>query len=261
MQRIESTLITPIYAKTNENTPPPQDPVYYLLASNNLYLCRNHTYYHSCVPAPQWPTELEPHATSLVPNFPSIPQDQFEQICGFFAYMSDQCSAEAIALLAWDKIEGEVRTIVPLQVSAVGGGSSGTGFPIGVKYQFPQDLPKHWTVFCDIHSHCEMAAYASQTDVDDEDNFSGLHLVVGRLHREPPDFHVEAVVDGTRFPFQWNSVVAGYEHRDTFPGEWLDQIVVTNYATFRGFDFEAEEHKRDVILVPQTTNANDPGPT
>ena len=103
-------------------------------------------------------------------------------------------------------------------------GSWGATYPIGVKYRFPQDLPKHWTVFCDIHSHCEMGAYASQTDIDDEDNFTGLHIVVGRLHQEPPEFHVEGVVDGTRFPVEWDDVVAGYQHRRVFPAEWLDQV-------------------------------------
>ena len=89
-----------------------------------------------------------------------------------------------------------------------------------------------------------MGAYASQTDIDDEDSLTGLHIVVGRLHQEPPEFHVEGVVDGTRFPFEWDDVVTGYQQRATFPAEWLDQVAVTNYATFRDFDFDAEERKR-----------------
>lgn len=241
MQRDDLPLITPIYIKKSMAMRSPTDPVYYLLTSNCLYLCRNHPYYRSCVPAPRWPTELVPHAASFAPKFPPIPQDQFERICGFFGHMSEEHRAEAIVLLAWDSIDQMVRTIVPQQVSAVSAGSRGLAYPIGVKYRFPQNLPKHWTVFSDIHSHCTMAAYASQTDIDDEDNFTGLHIVVGRLHQEPPEFHVEGVVDGTRFPLQWESVVSGYECRDAFPKEWMDQIVVTNYATFCDFDFDGED--------------------
>jgi hypothetical protein len=241
MTRIDASLITPIYAKQSEDMPRPKDPVYYLLAADNLYLCRNHPQYTSCVPAPQWPTELASHVTSLVPNYPRIPRDQLEQICGFFGYLSDEWSAEAIALLAWDEHQRQVRTIVPRQVAAVSQGKWGPTCPIGVKYEIPRDLPSHWSVFCDIHSHCDMAAFASQTDIDDEDSRTGLHVVVGRLHREPPEFHVEAVVDGTRFLLDWQAVSDGYRSRTVFPRKWLEQVVVTNYATFRDFAFDEED--------------------
>ncbi|MEQ9379881.1 MAG: hypothetical protein RJP95_03405, partial [Pirellulales bacterium] len=221
MKRLDASLITPVYVKQQENAPLPEDPVYYLLTSDNLYLCRNHPLYRSCVPAPLWPTELCPHATSLAPRFPLVPQHEFERICGFLGHVSDDRGAEAIALLAWDNVEGVVRTIVPRQVSAVGNGGWGTTYPIGVKYECPRDLPPHWTLFCDVHSHCELSAYASQTDIDDEENFTGLHIVVGRMHQEPPDFHVEAAVDGARFSFKISDVVAAYEGRASFPSEWL----------------------------------------
>ena len=259
MQRIDTSLITPIYVKQDKNMPPPEDPIYYLLARDNLYLCRNHPHYQSCVPAPQWPTELAPHAASFVSDYPLIPRDQFERICGFFGHMSEEYGAEAIALLAWDPVDREVHTIVPPQVSAVSPGSRGASYPIGVKYRLPPDLPSCWSIFCDIHSHCEMGAYASQTDIEDEDNFTGLHIVVGRLHQEPPEFHVEGVVDGTRFPSMWDDVVTGYQHRDTFPAAWVDQVAVTNYTTFRNFDFDTEVRKWAAGTAPQADDTNHPG--
>ncbi len=227
MQRDDLPLITPIYIKKSMAMRPPTDPVYYLLTSNCLYLCRNHPHYQSCVPAPRWPTELAPHAASLAARFPPIPQDQFERICGFFGHMSEEHRAEAIVLLAWDSIDQMVRTIVPQQVSAVSGGNWGRGYPIGVKYRFPQNLPKHWTVFSDIHSHCTMAAYASQTDQHDEEHSPGLHVVVGHIQREPPQVHVEAVVDGARFRLPASTVLADYGGRRTdFPAEWLERVSV-----------------------------------
>jgi hypothetical protein len=174
--------------------------------------------------------------------------------------MSDEYCAEAIALMAWDQNDRQVRTIVPLQVSAVSQGTWGSAYPIGVKYRFPRDLPRHWTVFCDLHSHCEMGAYASQTDINDEDNLTGLHIVVGRVHQEPPEFHVEGVVDGKRFPFEWHDVVSGYQQRADFPAEWLDQVAVTNYRTFRDFDFDAEERKRATGPGLDLAQTTDPGP-
>ncbi len=245
MTRIDERLITPIYVKQSDNMPRPKDPVYYLLTADNLYLCRNHTQYQSCVPAPRWPTELAPHVTSLIPSYPQIPRTQLEQICGFFGYMTDRWNAEAIALLAWDETVCEVRTVIPRQVAAVSQATMGPKSPVGVKYETPRDLPKNWSVFCDIHSHCELAAYASQTDVRDEDCLTGLHMVVGRLHEEPPDFHVEAVVDGTRFRLDWNHVSEGYLHRTMFPRQWLRQVVVMDYPAFCDFEFDLHDQKRD----------------
>jgi hypothetical protein len=99
-----------------------------------------------------------------------------------------------------------------------------------------------------------MGAYASWTDIDDEDNFTGLHIVVGRLHQEPPEFHVEGVADGTRFPFEIDDVADGYERRANFPAKWLNQIVITNYKTFRDFDFDAEERKRAAKKTKKLTH-------
>ncbi|MGB6045627.1 MAG: hypothetical protein WBF93_20905 [Pirellulales bacterium] len=240
MQRIDQSLITPIFVKESDDMPWPEHRVFYLLTGDNIYICRNDRYFRSCVPARLWPTELARHVASLVPKYPLIPQEMIERICGFFGHMSDLHGAEAIVLLAWDNGHQQVRTIVPEQVAAVSQGSWGTPHPIGVKYKFPHDLPRDWDVFCDIHSHCEMAAYASHTDVEDEDTLNGLHIVVGRLHQEPPEFHAEAVVDGTRFAIAPPKVIAGYQERSSFPSEWLEQATVTNLKKYRDFSFESD---------------------
>jgi hypothetical protein len=235
------SLLTPIFIKTEDDMPWPDEPVFYLLTRDNLYLCRNHPYFRSCVPAPRFPTELAEHATSLHARFPAIPRAALERICSFFGYMSDHFGAEAIVLLAWDASQQRVSTIVPRQVATVRR-SHWRADPIGVKYEMPTHLSDDVTIFCDIHSHCEIAAYASATDIHDEQSFAGLHIVVGRLHQEPPDFHAEAVVDGTRFSIPLRSVCEGYHQRSsTFPETWLRRIEVVDQATYTKLQFESED--------------------
>ena len=52
-------LVTPIYLKTRSQTPwPEKEKMFYLLAANGLFMCRNHQFFQSCVPAGSGPGEL-----------------------------------------------------------------------------------------------------------------------------------------------------------------------------------------------------------
>jgi hypothetical protein len=56
-------------------------------------------------------------------------------------------------------------------------------------------------------------------------------VVVGRIRREPPEFHVEAVVDGARFRLPAREVVGHYQHRrNRVPHEWLERVTVQAWS-------------------------------
>ena len=56
---------------------------------------------------------------------------------------------------------------------------------------------------------------------------TGMHVVVGRIFGEPPEFHCEFVVDGARFPVGLSEVVERYERRrDDVPPQWIDRVEV-----------------------------------
>jgi hypothetical protein len=120
-----------------------------------------------------------------------------------------------------------VRLVVPKQTATISPGYNGTPYPIGLHYAPPTDLPVDWVPFGDIHSHVEYSAYASATDKADETHAAGLHVVVGRISQEPPDIHVEAVVDGTRFELDASRVIEDYRCRRTnVPRKWIDRVSV-----------------------------------
>ena len=74
----------------------------------------------------------------------------------------------------------------------------------------------------------------------------GLHVVAGRMHRDPPDWHVEYVVDGTRLPRAPESVLdlEGYAGR-TVPAEpkWLDRLQVLTAAEYAQQRTWNQDHK------------------
>ena len=58
--------MTPVYLKVSEDMPwPKKEKVFYLLSRDGLFLCRNHEFFSSSVPAPKAPSELAGHERQL----------------------------------------------------------------------------------------------------------------------------------------------------------------------------------------------------
>jgi hypothetical protein len=206
---------------------PAAQSTFYVLAQNGLFLCRDHRFFRSCTKMAGWPSELGEQTPFLTPRFPRLPQRLFEQIVGFFARVAEQHGCEAGVLLYWNRRRSNVELVVPPQVATVTTGWKGQVHPIGLHYGIPPQLDDERFLFGDVHCHVQGFAFASGTDVHDEMHSPGLHIVVGQIHREPPDLHVEAVVDGTRFELEPEAVIEGYQKRDPeVPEEWLERVRV-----------------------------------
>jgi hypothetical protein len=229
------------------------------MTSSGLFLCRNHRFFTSSVPVDHWPAELASHAPFLRLRYPRLPQPMFERIIGFFAVIGETFGAEAAALLAWNEPERRVEVIVPKQRSFVSSGWSGRCYPLSVEYEVPP-LPDGWIWIGDAHSHADEAAYASAQDEKDEHHRPGLHIVVGRICDEPPEFHIEATVDGTRFRIKkLETVVEGYERRRIaeVPTEWINNVEVRRWTSHHGSVkiHPAEEIPNDITNPPSQTPA------
>ena len=233
MNTENSSLSTPIYLKTSEHWSwPEHESLFYLLTRDGLFLCRDHAHFRACVRAPEWPDELAPHQPSLELRYPKLPQELIEQIVGFFGIIAKRAGAEAAVLLAWDSQEKQIRAIAPPQVSLVSRGWTGAVFPISVHYETPP-LPPGWTWIGDVHCHVEGDAYASLTDQQDEAHRPGMHIVVGRISEEPPQFHIEVTVDRQRFRVADTRLIfEGYQQRrpDLVPSSWVDKVTVKPWA-------------------------------
>jgi hypothetical protein len=226
MPRVDDSLTTPVHVKTHEEGAWPRDRVFFMLASNGLFLCRNNEFFQSCVPARNFPRELRQQRSFFRSRYPRVPQSILEHVVGFFAAVG-LLGAEAIVLLVWDRRYRRMRVVVPRQIATVGRAHGGGLYPIGVSYEIPADLGPHLTLIGDIHSHVDASAWASFTDCDDESFRAGLHVIIGRIGREPPEVCAEAVVDGQRFELPWSHVFAGYRRRRMrIPRSWKRKVEV-----------------------------------
>ena len=228
------TLLTPVLIKTSETMPWPDDQgVFHLVTGDGLYVCRNHEFFVSSVPTDLWPAELPGHAPFLHLRYPRLPQRLFEQIVGFFSLIGDAYGAEAAVLLAWNREQKQVEAIVPWQRSLVSSGWSGKAYPISVEYDMPI-LPAACCWIADLHSHVEEGSHSSSIDERDERHRPGIHLIVGRISQEPPEFSITAVVDGLRFRVRHlESVVEGYDRRraDEVPADWIGKVSVWRWGS------------------------------
>jgi hypothetical protein len=227
-------LHTPILVKVEADTPLPADaPVFHLLTRDGLFRCRNHPFFQSSVRVEQFPSELAAHQPFLRMKYPKLPRKLVEQVVGFFAIVGRRFSSEAAVLLAWDKTAETVVPIVPEQIGIVGRGWYGNPFPMELKYEIPP-LSPNLVLIGDMHSHVDGPAYASSMDKDDEEYRAGLHIVVGRIGYEPPEFHCEVTVDGARFALSdLSTIIAGYQRRREreVPPEWLDRLTVKSWSS------------------------------
>lgn len=231
MKSLDPQLITPIYVKLSPDDPLPPDTACHLLTGDGLFLCRNDRFFQSAIRADRPPSELAPQKETLNISFPRLTRELVEMAVGFHDWAFRTRGAESILLLAWNDHKQQVELIAPEQVATSYVNAAMQIWAENVRYTFPYPLADGLFVYGDIHSHCEMAAYSSFTDQTDEAQFNGLHIVVGRLNREPPEWHAEASVDGKRFHVAPDWVMEDYVVRSKqFPASWKGRHQVDYYG-------------------------------
>ena len=232
MKHPDPALAMPLYVKTAQDMPwPAEESCFHLLTRDGLFICRNNRFFSSAVPAASLPASLATQHLFCRIRYPKLPRRQFELIVGFFSRVAQLHQAEACVLLAWDERAERYRLIVPKQRATVGWSwYDNARYPIGLHYTIDTDLPAHCPIVASVHSHVDEAAFTSGIDAADERHRAGLHVIVGRISREPPEVRIEAVVDGTRFRLEMPMVIEGYRRRRIrVPEHWMKQVQVELY--------------------------------
>jgi hypothetical protein len=216
-----------MYLKTSEQMPRPTDPEFFWLTRDGPFFCRNHAFFQSDVPARRPPRALALHSPACQVHYPKLSVGALEYIIGFFDKVYQRHFSESVVLLLWNLERQRYKLWVPDQEATVWESYSGVRSPVDVRYNLPVPLPVGHLLVGDIHCHGDMGAYASFTDRRDERYRDGVHAIVGRIDRDPPDFHLELAVDGYRFPLKFEQIFRGYHRRRRhIPEQWMSQVKI-----------------------------------
>jgi hypothetical protein len=217
----------PVYLKTDADMSRPADPEFYWVTRAGPFLCRNHPFFTSDVPAAGPVRTLASHEPHCQVRYPRLGTVDLEDIVGFFDHVYRLHGSESAVLLFWDLAQQRYVIHVPDQEATVWESSAGIRSPLDVRYALPVPPPAGHLLVGDIHCHGNLGAFASATDRQDERYRDGVHVVIGHIECEPPEFHVEFAVDGARFSVMFDQVFAGYRRRrQLIPRKWLQRVRV-----------------------------------
>ena len=131
-------------------------------------------------------------------NMPRIPKVIVNKLDEFFRLVHAQHGTESIVILTFDPTVGGEQgwgVLVPEQ----------TNTSVHCKYDADSivDLkPDHVIIVGSVHSHPEMAAYASGTDHEDQADFDGVHITYGWQKTKnggATEYHAEMQMNGTAY--------------------------------------------------------------
>jgi hypothetical protein len=145
-------------------------------------------------------------------GLPKVRADQMARVVGFFRSIYRAQRTEALVLLLW---AGEgFELFVPDQKVSLASVSHTLD---------AARLPAGSRVVGSIHSHGAFGPGASAIDEDDEAEFDGLHVIVGRFDRRP-SYSAAIAVDGRRFAVPVTDVLERPRRLVEPPEEWCQRV-------------------------------------
>lgn len=174
-------------------------------------------------------------------QLPSIPMHLVKKIDYFFHTIEEKYHSESIVVLTYDPTftdtdhpEDGWGCLAPKQENTAG----------DCKYNpttIAEMKPEHVIVVGSAHSHPNMSAFASHTDVGDQMDWDGIHITYGWKGKGPTEYHIELQISNKRFNFDPSQVFEDFE-TETFD---VDDMVAnvskkaptpttTTYGGYRG---------------------------
>lgn len=142
-------------------------------------------------------------------SMPAIPRVMIEKLDEFFRTVDAAHGTEAIVLLTFDTTKEDSSgwgILVPDQQNTA---AHCNYDPLSVV----ESKPDHVLIVGSVHSHPQMAAYASGTDHKDQADFDGLHITFGwqdTVNNGATQYHIEMQMSGSTYTLRAKDVFEPY---------------------------------------------------
>ena len=120
---------------------------------------------------------------------PKIPHDVWEETLAFFKWVFDTYKSEAQVRMYVNQQRNTWASWAFPQEARYG---LSTKEVEGEEFNIQREMfPRRdgWLYFATAHHHCDISAFQSTTDEDNEKNQDGIHLTVGHMDRSHYDLH------------------------------------------------------------------------
>lgn len=156
--------------------------------------------------------------TTFYHNGMKLPAELIAEVVDWFRRIYRRDHSEAEVLLTYNpKADPPLRAFIPPQRC--------TGASVSSAFD-PGHLARGWQLVGSIHSHCMMGAFHSGTDTADASEFDGLHITVGHVLDENPEFAVMFMVNNKRWDYKIESItdlsLIGQREAPT----WWDRYII-----------------------------------
>jgi len=168
-----------------------QDTIYYVVTADGVFIRKRNPLY-DCLHEAELPKCLGSAKESLILKAKPVPRRVLNEIIAFLAEVCVKYDAEGVAMLYYHPEKKEWAYIIPEQETTEKG--------LHVEYKMP-DTPEGFVLFGSVHSHAGSSAFQSGTDHNDECNFEGVHITVGKLP-DNPELHVRFHACGSKWDFK-----------------------------------------------------------
>lgn len=184
--------------------PLPEASTAYLVGRDGIFVTNTTVAFQAVTPVSEIPTlqALTPWAEYLLPPMPA---ECVAQILRFFRAVWKQSKSEAILLISYHPRRKTFRLDAPSQGVSPG----------HIRYEMPRIHPD-FILVGSVHSHGSLPAGHSETDLEDELNFDGIHITFGRMDRRLVEIVATLGVGGERFPQSISQVFEGTRLYDCY---------------------------------------------
>lgn len=182
-----------------ENTQPPNEDIYYIIASNGIFIHKKVGFISAIVPVEGLPY-LYPQKKSASLTLPKIPMDLTALSLNFFREVQKEFHAEAVVLIHYNKKKNTYTLDIPEQEVS----------HARVDY-LSDNRFKDCFLVGSIHSHNNFDAFHSGVDSFDEKHFDGFHITIGDVDKYLPTISASIVINGSRFMSEPGQIMEGVQ--------------------------------------------------
>jgi len=197
--------------------------------------------------------ELAPVREAAEYNLPPIPRDIVDKLDEFFRLVHAQHGTESIVILTFDPAKSDSSgwgVLVPDQ----------TNTSVHCKYDadsIVEQKPDDVLIVGSVHSHPEMAAYASGTDHADQADFDGIHITYGwqkSVNGGATQYHIEMQMSGYHWTLKPEDVFEDFTiKKDPDPQvlEWSKNVKKALPPKAGGYSTQSAATNPSTTLTPQ----------